>query len=158
LLSCRAYCGFFGSSLVALDEVLGVAVEPLAEPETLPLVEPPEAGLSLSFSASVVAALDELEAPGELDAPEDGVDALGELELELELPALGELDGGGEDGVDDALLLEPEPGELEVLSARSSPQAARPNAIATATANVESLMCVSKVGYKQEGEQGSDRL
>jgi hypothetical protein len=149
LLSCRAYCGFFGSSLVALDELalpLGVAVEP------------PEAGLSLSFSASVVAALDELEALGGVDAPDDGVDALGEVELELELPALGELDGGGEDGVDDALLLEPEPGELEVLSARSWSQAARPNASATATANVESLMCASKVGYKQEGEQGLGRI
>ena len=136
----------------------GAAVEPLAEPETLPLVEPPEAGLSLSFSASVAAALDELEAPGWLDTLDDGLEALGELELELELPALGELDGGGEDGVDDALLLEPEPGELEVLSARSWPQAARPNATATATANVENLMCSSEVGYKQEGEQGLGRM
>jgi hypothetical protein len=153
----RGYWGFFGSSLVALDEPLplplGVAVEPLAEPETLPLVEPPVADFSLSFSASVVAALDELEAAGGLDAPDEGLDALGEVELELELPALGELDGGGEDGVDDALPLEPEPGELEVLSPLSWPQAARPSANATATANVESLMCSSKVGTNRKASK-----
>lgn len=152
LLPNHGYWVFFGSSLVALDDVLplGVAVEPLGcELELVsveldaPLLEvaPPEAepvaDFSLSFSASVVAELDELAAPGWLDAPEDGLVALGEVELDELLPALGEL-GGGVDGVDDALLLL-EPGAVDLRSA-SSPQAARPKAIATATANVESLM------------------
>jgi hypothetical protein len=147
-----------GSSLVALDEVplplpLGVAVVPLGwsalEPElelgelalgelalvSLELLDvaPPDA--ALSFAVSVLAEL-ELDAPGL-----DGVLALGEVELELELL-------GGVLGVDDALLLEPEAGVLEVLSPRSWPQAARPSANATAIANVETLMCSSKVGTK----------
>jgi hypothetical protein len=163
---CANYCVFFGSSLVAVDEEplappLGVAVEPLGEddelppeaepltePEAEPPVEPPEDDLSLS--ASDAALLEELEglvldegvlldedALGEL-----GDEALGELELELE-PALGEL---GEDGVDDALLEPLAPGALEVLLLSLSPQAARPRAIAIATASVESLMYSSKLG------------
>lgn len=103
-------------------------------------VAPPEAepDFSLSFSASVVVALD------------GGVLALPPTDAEPE----AEPDGGvdGVDGVDDALLLEPDaPGAVDVRSRpRSSPQAARPRAKATATANVESLMGYSKVGYEKE--------
>lgn len=190
LLPYPRYWVFFGSSLVAVDELplplpLGVAVEPLGWVVLLaPLlalgalelvsveldeleVAPPEAdpvadfSFSLSFSASVVAEL-ELEALGALDAPADGLVALddeelgalglvalGEVLLELELPALGEL--GGVDGVTVVLLLlEPDaPGAVDVRS-RFSPQAASPSAIATAIANVESLMCSSRVEYKAQ--------
>ncbi|OGA70251.1 MAG: hypothetical protein A3G81_26975 [Betaproteobacteria bacterium RIFCSPLOWO2_12_FULL_65_14] len=146
MLPYRGYWVFFGSSLVALDDVplpLGVAVEPLGCVVLLaPPEADPEADFSLSFSASVVAEL-ELDALGELDAPDDG------------LVALGELAGGG----DDALLpLEPDaPGAVEVRSRFSSPQAASPRAIATATANVESLMCPP--GWVQRaGQQISDRV
>ena len=129
------------------------------------LVEPPEDAafsLSLSLSASVVAEL-ELDALG---APAEGVVlglvALGELELlELALPpALGELAGGGVDGVDDALLLEPDaPGAVEVRSLRaSSPQAASPRANATATANVESLMCLSMLNTRRRSANIGPRV
>ena len=181
----QRYCVFFGSSLVALDEVplplpLGVAVEPLGwlalEPELAPelgelelvsllelaaLEPPPEAepAFSLSFSASVVAELDELAAPG-VEAPVDGLAALddeelGALGLEALPPTEAEPDAepdGGVDGVDDALLLEPEaPGALEARSRVLSPQAARPKASATAIANVESLM--GSPGWVRKGTQ-----
>lgn len=151
---------------------LGVAVEPLGwsalEPELAPALElgelalgtlgvlevaPPEAepAFSLSFSASVADELDELDAPGWVVVPDDGLVALG-AELELEVaPLLGELGGG----VDVALLLEPDVlGAVEVRSlAASSPQAARPRAKATATANVESLMCPPSGYGKQSSKQ-----
>ncbi len=105
-------------------------------------VEPPEEEPALSFSVSVVA-LDELdEELGEL-----GLVALGAVELELD-PALGEPDGGVDGDVDDALLLEPGAGALEVFPGSFLLQAASPKASATAIANVESLMCSSRVGYE----------
>lgn len=138
--------------------MLELGVLELDEPllEVVPPEADPDADFSLSFSASVVAEL-ELDALGELDAPDEGavlgLVALGEVELlELALPpALGELAGGGVDGVDDALLLEPDaPGAVEVRSFRaSSPQAASPRANATATANVESLMCLSRLNTRR---------
>jgi hypothetical protein len=150
---------------------LGVAVEPLGceallEPlslEELELllgvdVEPPEDVPLLSFSLSVEAELDELDggvlADGlvvELDEElgELGLVALGELELELE-PALGELDGGVDGDVDDALLLEPGAGALEVFPDSFLLQAASPKASATAIANVEILMCSSKLDTNKE--------
>ena len=135
--------------LVSLDELellLGEVVEP---PEEVPL-------LFLSLSASVAAVLDELD--DGLVALGDGLLALGELvELELE-PALGELDGGVDGLVDDALLLEPGAGALEVLPDSFLLQAASPKASASAIANAESLMCSSRVGYEKRGEQGSDRV
>ena len=116
-------------------------------------VEPPEAepDFALSFSASVVAELEELAAPGWLDAPEDGLVALG---LDALPPTEAEPDAepdGGVDGVEDALLLEPEaPGAVDVRSRLLSPQAARPKASATATANVESLMVTPRLGTKKK--------
>lgn len=108
-------------------------------------VEPPEDDPALSFSVSVVA-LDELdEELGELGLVALGAVELGAVELELD-PALGEPDGGVDGDVDDALRLEP--GALEVFPGSSLLQAASPKASATAIANVESLMCSSRVGYK----------
>lgn len=121
-------------------------------------VEPPEDEPALSFSVSVVA-LDELDAPDDgLVVPADGLVlelddeelgelglvALGEVELELD-PALGEAAGGVDGDMDDELLLEP--GAVEVLPGSLLLQAASPKASATAIANVESLMCSSRVGY-----------
>ncbi len=145
--------GWVALELVSLEELelllLGEVVEP--PPDELPL---------LSFSVSLDVALDDggvvLEEEDELG--ELGLVALGEVEL-LELdPALGELDGGVDGLVDEALLLEPGAGALEVLPVSFRLQAASPKASATAIANAEILMCSSRVGYKYRGEQASDRL
>lgn len=111
-------------------------------------VEPPEAepdaAFSLSFSASLVAA------PGAEGVL--GLVALGALGLEALPPTEAEPeaapDGGVEGGVVCALGAGDEPGALDVRSWSRSPQAASPRAIATAIANVESLMCPPRLGTK----------
>ena len=120
-------------------------------------VAPPEAELdfSLSFSASLVAALG---AEGVL-----GLVALGALGLEALPPTdaepEAEPDGGVEGGVVCALGAGDEPGALDVRSWSRSPQAARPRARATATANVESLMCSPRlVVYERERPQNAGRV
>jgi hypothetical protein len=90
----------------------------------------PEAEPDGDFDGSV--ALDELDEPGVLELPLDGEVAEDELEPELA------------GGVALPLLLD-EPLDLADLPA-SSPQAAKPKAIATAIANVESFMCPPWVG------------
>lgn len=108
-------------------------------------VEPPEAELdfSLSFSASLVAALG---AEGVL-----GLVALGALGLEALPPTDAEPEAEPDGGIEGAVLLGGgvEPGALDVRSWSRSPQAARPKAIATATANIESLMCPPRLGTKK---------
>ena len=83
---------------------------------------------------------DELDAPGELEAPgDDGLDEAPEEEL-------GEPDGDEPLG-EDALLELDEPG-LDALLELSPPlsQAARPKASATAAAKMESFMCPPWLG------------
>ena len=146
VLPYRGYWVFFGSSLVALDDVSLELVEPLLE------VEPPEDAFSLSLSASLAAELEEL-VLGWLEAPDDGLVALDDEELgELGLVALGEL-GGMAGVVDEELLLEPGAGAVEARSRSLSPQAARPRAIATAIANVESLMCSSRLDTNRQASK-----
>lgn len=113
-------------------------------------VAPPEAELdfSLSFSASVVAELDD-------GLAALGLDALPPTDAEPE----AEPDGGVEGGVVCALGGADEPGALDVRSWSRSPQAARPRARATATANVESLMCSPRlVVYERERQQNAGRV
>jgi len=121
--------GSFAGS-VAPEELEGALPEELDG--ALPLVEPeapPEAEPELDFG--VVA---ELPPEGEVD----------EDELEPEL------DGGGvvDEGEDELLLLPLVP--LPALPPPLSwPQAARPKAMATASANVESFMCPPWLGIRK---------
>jgi len=113
-----------GLDELGLEELLGGVLD--APPEADPDAEP-EADPLGDFEGSL--ALEELDELGELEAPLEG--DVDEDELEPEL------DGGGV-ALPLLLLLDELPGDD--LPA-SSPQAARPKAIATATARVESFMC-----------------
>ena len=168
---------FFSASCeVADDELLGedelalgdeLLAPPLAEPEVLgcaalelelelgllalgdAALEPPEAEES-DFAGSL-----ELEALGdealELEEPGvDGDDALppteAEPDAEPEAPGVLELEPLG----DDAVLELDEPGALEVRLESLLSHAARPNARATANANVESF-----IDFLRDWEQGN---
>ena len=134
------YCDFFSGSFegsfagsVAPEELEGALPEELDG--ALPLVEPvapPEAAPELDFG--VVA---ELPPEGEVD----------EDELEPEL------DGGGvvDDGEDELLLLPLVP--LDLPLPLSWPQAARPKAMATASAKVESFMCPPWLDCEREQQR-----
>ncbi len=153
------YCDFFSGSLEgsfagslapealegALPEELDGAlllVEPLA---------PPEAEPELDLEGSLAGSL----APEELEDDDDG-----ELGGVAELPPEGELDevepdvedGGVDDGDEELLLLPLVPlAPLPALPPPLSwPQAARPRAMATATANVESFMGPPWLGMGKE--------
>jgi hypothetical protein len=146
----RRYCDFFSGSFegsfagsVAPEELEGALPEELDG--ALPLVEPlapPEAEPELDFEGSDEGELGELGGVAEL--PPEG--ELDEDELEPEL------EGGVDDGDEELLLLPLVP--LAPLPALpplplSWPQAARPRAMATATANVESFMCPPWLGIRK---------
>jgi hypothetical protein len=111
-------------------------VEPLA---------PPEAEPELDLAGSL--------APDELEDDDDG-----ELGGVAELPPEGELDevepevddGGVLDEGEDELLLLPLAPLPALLPPLSWPQAARPKAMATASANVESFMCPPWLGIRKK--------
>ena len=141
------YCDFFSGSFegsfagsVAPEELEGALPEELDG--ALPLVEPvapPEAAPELDFEESLP--LDEGELGGVAELPPEG--ELDEDELEPEL------EGGGvvDEGEDELLLpLVPLPALPPPLS---WPQAARPKAMATASANVESFMCPPWLGIRK---------
>jgi hypothetical protein len=118
----------------------------------LGVLAPPEA-LEPDLAGSCVPLADELDEPGVEAAPE-GEDELDEAAPGLlGLPALPpteaepDAEPGELGGVEEALLLLPlvpaEPAERWL----SSPQAARPSAMATATARVESFMKPPWLGY-----------
>jgi hypothetical protein len=118
---------FFSSSLVAPDELLeslvlaGGVAGGLLGVELLPEVAPPEAAPELDLGAGLGVGA-ELPPEGEVD----------EDELEPEL------DGGGVEDV------------LDLPLPLSWPQAARPKAMATASASVESFMCPPWLGIRKK--------
>ena len=122
---------------------LELSLLPLVLPDALGVLPPPEAEDEPDLAGSVAPLplaeeLDEpgLDAPGVADDEDDGLPALPPTEAEPELEP-GELGG-----VEDAELLLPllPPLVLPADFWLSWPQAARPNARATATARVESFM------------------
>jgi hypothetical protein len=140
---------------VALESLLPDAPELGVELELLPpLVAPPEAEPELDLSLDGSVALEEPDAPGV------AVEPLGAV---LELPLEGEVDedelepeleGGGVV----VLLLELPVVPLEPLPVPLSwPQAARPKAIATATASVENFMSPPWLVCLKRVQQSSGR-
>jgi hypothetical protein len=115
-----------------LDELLGVEL-------LLPEVAPPEAAPELDLEGSELGVVAELPPEGEVD----------EEELEPEL------DGGGveDDGEEELLLPLPLVPLLDLPPPLSWPQAARPKAMATATARVESFMCPPWLGYERKQQR-----
>jgi hypothetical protein len=104
--------------------------------ELLPEVAPPEAEPELGFDASLVGslALEELE------------EELGELGVVAELPPEGEVLDEEEPELDGGVA---DDGDLPL----SWPQAARPKAIATAIARVESFMCPPWLGNESKQQR-----
>ena len=143
----KRYCDFFSGSccapedevapllgeLAPLPEVLGEALLP---PEAEPAAEPEP---DFAGSEALGVELEELDELGEVaELPPEG-------ELDEELAP--ELDGGVEGDVALPLALPlPLLAPLDLLPPLSWPQAARPKAMATATASVESFMCPPWLG------------
>ena len=103
--------------------------------ELLPEVAPPEAAPELDLGSGLGVGA-ELPPEGEVD----------EDELEPEL------DGGGveDDGEEELLLPLPPVPLLDLPPPLSWPQAARPKAMATASASVESFMCPPWLGIRKK--------
>jgi hypothetical protein len=135
---------------VALESLLPDAPELGVELELLPpLVAPPEAEPELDLSLEGSVALGELDELGEVaELPPEGEVDEDELEPELE--------GGVEVALPLVLplvLLLP----LVPPVPLSWPQAARPKAIATATASVENFMSPPWLGCSEKMQQSSGR-
>ncbi len=139
------YCDFFSGSFagsVAPEEL------PLALPEAEPLA-PPEAEPELDFEGSLAGSL----APDELEDDDGELGVVAELPLEGEVvedELEPELDGGGVDEDGEEELLEPLVPLLDLPPPLSWPQAARPKAMATASARVESFMCPPWLGIRNK--------
>jgi hypothetical protein len=163
-------CSSFFFSLGSADAPPAAAEELAAPPDVVPPVvalppaAPPVAVLCSSFFFSLgsadapPAAAEELAAPPGCVWGEGAAPALGEAlgapvappvpptaaEPEMEVPAVPPAGPEGEE--DWALLEAPLPGVGAPARRSSSPQAARPSAMATASAGVESFMCPPWLG------------